>query len=548
MRYARQLGLAVVAVFASACGDEREPPKVPPRPVSWFRLAEVDPGTLARHTGSVESWKKELVGFEVGGRVKRVIEPGMDIVGRVVDADGKVRVEGTVIAELEDERFRIALQRAEANRKSAKAQADAVQAEIDNTLPQQLKEAQEDRDFKQREFRRYEDLAKKGVESASELDQARRNYLTAQATANQVQATFTEKRAQLSSLEAATLRATELVNQAKKDLRDCKLYSPFSGQASKVHVIPGGFVTMGQPVVTVQLMDPMKVQVAVSGQTDEQIRMNDRVRVYLTGAQEPLIGSVHLKATVADSATRTFTVTLLVRNKKVDVDPPPSAAAGGLAVPYMSNPVTRVTGGDPPYYIEDSAIYGEKGARYVWAAEGFAQSDLYGTDAKAFTLRKVPVTLGEGVIPLVQMAMYLEVTSLGGLDPKSVLLAHGVPEGTTEGTKGYFARKVWVLRPGQLAHVDLRRGTLPAGLYVPMNAVLKEGETHSIFVAEDGSDGGEVARKVNITLEETYGEWRRITPAAGSDLAAGARIVLDGAHYLRDGAAINAFDEKEVKP
>ena len=97
---------------------------------------------------------------------------------------------------------------------------------------------------------------------------------------------------------------------------DCKLKSPFTGQIARVHVIPGGYVIPGQPVVTVQMMDPMKIQVAVSPDTDKQVKFNDRVRVYLPDSEEFLEGYVYLKDTYADPATRTYLITLLVRNQK----------------------------------------------------------------------------------------------------------------------------------------------------------------------------------------------------------------------------------------
>ena len=153
--------------------------------------------------------------------------------------------------------------------------------------------------------------------------------------------------------------------------------------------------------------------------------------------------------------------------------------------------------------------------------------------------------LGEEVLPILQIFSFQEVKDLGGLDPHTALIAHGVPEGMTEGSKAYMARKVWLFRPGQLVHVDLRRGSLQAGFYIPMNAIVKEGDTYSVFVVEKGAEGTEVARKVQVRLKETYGEFRRVE---SDQLKDGAAVILDGAHYLRDGAAINAFDEKEVKP
>ena len=80
-----------------------------------------------------------------------------------------------------------------------------------------------------------------------------------------------------------------------------------------MHVIPGGYVLPGQAVVTVQMMDPLKVDIVVSPATDARINYNDLVRVYAPTGDE-LKGHVYLKDTFADPATRTFLVTLLVRN------------------------------------------------------------------------------------------------------------------------------------------------------------------------------------------------------------------------------------------
>ena len=107
------------------------------------------------------------------------------------------------------------------------------------------------------------------------------------------------------------------VEQAEVNIANCTLTSPFTGQIARVHMIPGGYALPGQPVVTVQMMDPMKTQGAVSPETDKKINFNDRVRVYLADSDDPFLGYVYLKDTYADPATRTYLVTLLVRNQKM---------------------------------------------------------------------------------------------------------------------------------------------------------------------------------------------------------------------------------------
>ena len=108
---------------------EKAPRKHPPRPVSYLVLERLDPSTFSRLTGSVESWKKEQIGFRVGGRVSCVIEPGLDITGHSVDGEGTVLTEGTVIARLNDERYRVLVDEAKAIVKAKAGTAAALDVE-----------------------------------------------------------------------------------------------------------------------------------------------------------------------------------------------------------------------------------------------------------------------------------------------------------------------------------------------------------------------------------------------------------------------------------
>ena len=76
----------------------------------------------------------------------------------------------------------------------------------------------------------------------------------------------------------------------------------------------------GERVVTVQMMDPMKVEFEVSAERARQMRYKDSLEVILplpdgsTVREEAL---VYMTDAVADSSTRTFTITLLVRNRQI---------------------------------------------------------------------------------------------------------------------------------------------------------------------------------------------------------------------------------------
>jgi len=258
-----------VSVFIGGCGtgskDEQQKPR--PRPVTYMVLKKSDPSNLTRVTGSVESWKVEKVGFQVEGRVMFVVEPGVEIIGNVYDEKGAVLENGTVMAELKDERHALRL-------KEANARVAARQADLDR---------------QEKEYKRQANLLAEGATSQKRYEKAESEFRGALARLREAQ---------------------RLARQTEVDLRDTQLYSPFHGQVSKVHVIPGAYVERGQPVVTVQMMDPMKVEIAVSPRADTQINYGDMLKVYVDAYPDPVEGVVWFKDSVADAATRTFMVTL----------------------------------------------------------------------------------------------------------------------------------------------------------------------------------------------------------------------------------------------
>ena len=109
-----------------------------PRAVSVFTLHVSTPSSETLQTGAAEAWKSEDIGFEVPGRVSWVIEPNEDIEGRTPDTSASSEHEqGTVIAKLDDERYRLAVDSAEANVKSLSRDRQALAAEISDSIPAQ---------------------------------------------------------------------------------------------------------------------------------------------------------------------------------------------------------------------------------------------------------------------------------------------------------------------------------------------------------------------------------------------------------------------------
>ena len=123
-----------------------------------------------------------------------------------------------------------------------------------------------------------------------------------------------------------------------------------------------------------------------------------------------------------------------------------------------------------------------------------------------------------------------------------------MPERVEDGDTVFLSRKRWLMRPGELVHVDLWGGKGAGGYYVPAHAVIEDSSARFVYVVSEDAPEGQRARRVDVVVDEGLSNFRRIEPVSGAVLHEGMKLVVDGAHYLVDGELINAFDEVEVSP
>jgi multidrug efflux pump subunit AcrA (membrane-fusion protein) len=522
--------LMLVMPILVGCQESAELPPAPPRPVSYLTLELNNPSQATRLTGSVESWKREDIGFEVAGRVLRVIEPGASIVGRSFDEQGNLLTAGTVLAELDTKRYEIA-------KRQAEAAANAARVDLEETIPQLLAEAQAALDLANTELQRYTNLVQKQSAPQQRLDIAKTAQQAAVAKVAQVEALRATKAALLNTSLAT-------VDQAEVNITDCKLYSPFTGQIARVHVLPGGYAFPGQAVVTVQMMDPMKVNIAVSAETDQRINQNDLVRVYSPDGEQ-LEGTVYLKDTFADPATRTFLVTLLVRNQRqlvgVPVDMQNEKIAQCRNLWRLEQPDV---GSDDNYYAEVDAIQKDEQGHFVWKVENLTREQLFEDFDPVLKVKKVRVTVGEGRFPVLQVFTFRELTDIGELDPNTDVIVGGISGDIGEDGQIVLVRERWLGRPGDVVRVGLKGKETPTGFYVPEDAIQFDGSGYHVAVAQPASDGTEQVAFVTVTLGETVGSLRRIEGALEADM----KVIVEGSHYVQVGEQVNPVEEVEVQP
>ena len=187
--------IVAIAGFAlSGCAGDQGSEQRAPRAVSYVPLTISEPGTGARRTGTVESWKREDIGFEVAGRLLSIVEPGIDIDGRTFDEEGNLLREGTVLAKLDVQRYEIA-------KKQARTAADAARIELEQVIPKQLAEAQAALTLADKELERYANLVASRSASQQELDVRDSAQKAAAAKVAQVEALRATKAADIRSIQ-----------------------------------------------------------------------------------------------------------------------------------------------------------------------------------------------------------------------------------------------------------------------------------------------------------------------------------------------------------
>lgn len=529
-----------LALAVTGCRRKTEAPaERPPRPVTAIRLKRFDPMHYLRLTGSVASWKREDVGFEVGGRVTWTVEEGTDVAGRAFDETGKLIGKGDVLARLDKSRYELQVSAAQAQLAQAKAQSAAAKIESEQVLPEQLKAAQAELTRSSKDHERVKALTERGASTPTELETAEAVFKTARARVDQARATLVAKRAELRAMEANVLQAAEALKQTQKNLQDCELISPFDARVARMHAIPGAYVEPGSAVATVVVMDPIRIDLPVSAATDRAVAYGDVVTVYPPGVEEPILGWVHTKDTIADPATRTFKLTILVRNRKILVDAPKDPSL--LKLPRVTD-LTGLEREDPaavdgPLFVDTSALRRDEKGFFVWQVEGFRFAGTPGPQNPVVRAKRVRVVPGEKRVGVLSF-VFRELVDSGGLGAFDALIPNP-SGGLQDGARMLLVRKRWMLRPGDLVPVALRPPASAPGLYVPMEAVRPEGGTHYVFVADQGR-----ARKVEVRLTGAFGELRRIE---GEGVREGTLVVLEGTHYLVPEERVSVAEVKETQ-
>lgn len=547
----RFLKLTMLVVLITIAGCQRKqvelPPKAP-RPVTTMELKQIVPASSYHVSGSVQSWKIEQMGFEVAGRLQWVLEPGKNIVGQVHESGGKLLNQGTALAKIDPARHEVAVESAKAALEVAELDKEVIEIRLTDAIPQDIQSAEADAKLAQVDVDRMAALKRENAISQSEYDDAANRLQTQQARLSNLKSSLKQAAAELKASEARIKSARQFLNDAERDLANTILYASFpKGQISEVQVVPGSVVSAGSPILTLQMMDPIKVEVEVSAEQSRELQRRRQVPVTFAlpdGSTKEQKAMVYLVDPSADPSTRTFTVTLLVINEQYRQALPEELQNHPLARTQNVWPINvgQIVGSENGMFVvEENAIETDGNSSYVWVFKDIMFGD---TMPESVKVRKVEVQPSEIRVPFLGNWVFRQVTFLDDSIQPTNLIAGKLEFPDNERvewdgeTLFVDSGQQWMLRPGDLVDVNLNPEMSQPGYFVPVEAIYEDLGSTYVFMVK-----GNTARKTKVDAilptKLDAGSLIRIEPGVNSSFAEGDQIVVGGVHYLNDGDEIN---------
>ena len=252
--------LVVLGITAATRGGTKIDPS---------KLGKVEKGDLAKSvvaTGKIEPITKVEIKSKASGIVKQLLVE-----------EGQAVKHGQVLVELDKEEIqarvrqaRAALEGAEANRRAA--QADMERSKTDAEGP--------DVPLLKRAYERAQGMAKQGVVSQSQLDDAQKNYEMALNKQNVARAQLIVANAKEKQASAQVTQSRANLEQLEEELRNSTIVAPIDGLVLSRNVEIGDAVSsilvLGSSATSVMTLGDTR-EVYVKGKVDE----SDIGKVYL---------------------------------------------------------------------------------------------------------------------------------------------------------------------------------------------------------------------------------------------------------------------------
>ena len=302
------VGLLLPVFLTSACksdypvsarnnpgGENREP-----RQVKIARVSEIPMEQTVTVTGTLAAYDQAAVSAKVPGRMKSI----------AVDLGSVVRA-GQIIAQIEQQDYKLRLQQAEAALAQARARVglspegkdDRIEIERTGTVRQ----AQAVLDEAKLKLSRAENLVQRGVMSKADHDAAEAEHKVALSR-------YQDAVEEIRNRQALVVQRRSELEIARQQLADSSIYAPFDGVVQEKRASIGEYLAAGAPVVNVVRMDPLRLRAEVPERESRSVRTGLLVRVTVEGDTNVYSGKIARISPTITAQNRVLIVEAEVRN------------------------------------------------------------------------------------------------------------------------------------------------------------------------------------------------------------------------------------------
>jgi len=300
--------LLLAALFLTSCksdyqasqrqaqrGDTRAP-----RKVKTTTVVETPFGETVTANGTLAAYDQTTVSVKVPGRVGAI---SVDL--------GSVVSQGQVIAQLDQEDYRLRVQQAEASLAQARARLGlAPSGADDNVDPEKtatvrqaravLDEARYNRDRAAR-------LVEQGVIAKAEFDNATATFKVAEGR-------YQDAYEEIRNRQGILAQRRSEVALARQQLKDTAVVAPLNGVVQEKRTSVGEYLAAGAPVVNIVRMDPLRLRAEIPERESHTVRAGQNVRVTVEGDPSVYVGQITRLSPVIAEQNRVLMVEADVRN------------------------------------------------------------------------------------------------------------------------------------------------------------------------------------------------------------------------------------------
>ena len=274
--------------------------KSAPRPVKTAKVIEMPIGETVTVNGTLAAYDHTTVSVKVPGRLQTI---SVDL--------GSVVHKGQVVAQLEQQDYKLRVEQAEAALAQARARLglspdgadDRVSSEETGTV-RQAKAVLDDAKLKRD---RASKLVQQGVTPRAEFESVDAEYKVALSR-------YQDALEEIRNRQGMLAQRRSEVALAKQQLTDTSVYAPMDGVVQEKKASVGEYLAAGAPLVGVVRIDPLRLRVDVPERESHNVRNGQSVRVTVEGDPESYLGYVKRLSPTISEQNRVLAVEADVRN------------------------------------------------------------------------------------------------------------------------------------------------------------------------------------------------------------------------------------------